>query len=376
MTAKPLNSTLRILRWPGLFISRMSDADRVAVRSWLWAVAVLVALMVTVGGATRLTDSGLSITEWRPVTGVVPPMSQESWQEEFLKYQTIPEYQIVNRGMSLDDFKEIYWWEWGHRFLGRVVGAAFFFPFLYFLIRRKLTRELGIKLAILFAAGGFQGALGWFMVQSGLSDRVDVSQYRLAAHLCLAFAIIGGLIWVASDLNESEKREAFIGLEGQRFWAAMFAVLVFFQVFLGAFVAGLRAGYSYNTWPLMDGGFLPGGYFFLAPWYANFFENAATVQFNHRIVGYLIVLYLAVWCWCMWNDWPSIWRRCARIVGLITLAQVGLGIWALVAVVPIWLGLAHQAGALALFSASIYLLHLMSSSAVQNRSDCSSSPVG
>src|SRR4051812_48317770 len=246
-----------------------------SLRAWLLAVAALVFLMVGVGGATRLTGSGLSITEWQPIVGTVPPLSQADWLEAFAKYQQIPQYHHVNRGMSLDAFKVIFWWEWTHRFLGRLIGAVFLVPFLFFLAAGQMPRALLGRLAGIFALGGLQGAIGWYMVRSGLADRIDVSQYRLALHLGLAILIFGGLIWVALSLDERESRASAAWPPRAR-GAAAIALLVFAQIILGAFVAGLKAGASYNTWPLMDGRFVPDGLGAMQPWYLNLFENALT----------------------------------------------------------------------------------------------------
>ena len=322
---------------------------------WLVSVSVLLTVLVLVGGATRLTDSGLSIVEWKPVTGIVPPLSQEHWLEEFEKYKNIPEYEEINYGMSLDEFKTIFWWEWGHRFIARMLGFAFFIPFVFFLVKRRVSKELFPKLVTMFVLGGAQGALGWFMVMSGLSERVDVSQYRLVAHLGLAFFIFAYMLWVAFDLllPKVEKRATDLKpLVTASFWLCG---LVYVQVLLGGFVAGLRAGLIYNDWPWMDGRFVPDGYFFMSPWYINLSENLAAVQFNHRIVAYLLTLA------AFWVFWVS---RTASLSGhaaqarwillLSVLLQVGLGIWTLMAVVPIWLGVVHQAGALVTFTASLY----------------------
>ncbi len=307
--------------------------------------------MVIVGGATRLTDSGLSITEWRPVTGAVPPMNEAAWLEEFEKYKAIPEYQEVNYGMSLEHFKEIYWWEWGHRFLGRIIGLAFFFPLVFFVAAKQVGRSLGAKLFGLFFLGGLQGALGWYMVQSGLADRVDVSQYRLAAHLSLAIFLFGLMFWLALDLWPAKKisgsKTLFLG-------AAALSAGVFAQMMLGAFVAGLRAGRTFNTWPLMDGKFFPDGYFAGAPGVNDLFETIAAVQFNHRIGAYLVAVG-AVWFYltARKTDAGSRARLLAAAVGL----QVVLGIWTVLAATPIALGLLHQAGAIGVFAAALYAAH-------------------
>lgn len=318
---------------------------------WLFFLCALTAAMVLVGGATRLTDSGLSITEWRPVTGAVPPLSEAAWLEEFEKYKTIPEYERVNFGMSFDQFKEIYWWEWGHRFLGRLIGLAFLAPFLYFVAAKKVTPRLRLKLIGLFFLGGLQGALGWWMVSSGLSDRVDVSQYRLAAHLSLALALLGAMFWLALDLWPARQTPAGRGLYRG---ALALTTGVFAQMVLGAFVAGLRAGKTYNTWPLMDGQFFPEGYFNGAPGLNDVFETMAAVQFNHRIGAYLLAAG-AVWFYLAARGGAAEPR--ARFVLFAVGVQIILGIWTVLAATPIAMGLAHQAGAMGVFLAALYALH-------------------
>jgi cytochrome c oxidase assembly protein subunit 15 len=318
------------------------SSDRI-VQLWLLAVAFLVFCMIVVGGATRLTDSGLSITEWRPILGAIPPMNEAHWLEAFEKYRQIPEYHLVNKGMSLEDFKFIYWWEWGHRFLGRIIGVAFAVPLMIFAVRGMLrpgalTRYLGV-----LALGGLQGAIGWYMVSSGLADRVDVSHYRLALHLSVAFLILGLLVWLAMDLREERVRPS-IGLPaGAASVALAIVVLVFGQVALGAFVAGLKAGLVYNTWPLMNGMVIPDDLFGLTPWAQNFVENPTTVQFNHRLVAYLVVT-LGLWhaITVARSAKSGELRVSAMLVAAALLAQMALGIVTLLNAVPIGLGIAHQ----------------------------------
>lgn len=324
---------------------------RPAVVAWLLAMCALVALMIIVGGATRLTDSGLSITEWRPVTGAIPPLSQADWLAEFEKYKTIPEYHQVNLGMSLAEFKTIYWWEWGHRFLGRVIGLVFLIPLLVFAATRRIDSRLGMKLFGLFLLGGLQGALGWWMVSSGLTERVDVSQYRLAAHLGLALLLFAAMLWIALDLSAPLTRRA-------RHRLAPFAVAilagVYAQMILGAFVAGLRAGRVYNTWPLMEGRFMPEAYFDGAPRFLDLFETAAAVQFNHRLGAYFL-LAAALAMMIAARRSPLAGR--AQMLFAAILAQAALGVWTVVSGTPLALGLAHQAMALLVLSAALYLVH-------------------
>lgn len=335
-----------------------SDRLRV-VQIWLYGMAVLIAVMVVVGGATRLTDSGLSITEWQLISGVLPPFGEAAWLAAFEKYKQIPEYQLVNRGMSLGAFKAIYWWEWGHRFLGRAIGLAFLLPFLFFWMRGYLTRPLIPKLAAMFVLGALQGALGWYMVQSGLAERVDVSQYRLAAHLSLAVALFGYMLWVAFDLRPWRVELPDIG---SRFTqgVSLLLVLVFLQIVLGAFVAGLDAGQGYNTWPLMDGAIVPDGLLVMTPAWRNFFENAMTVQFEHRMLAYVITVAAAVYCLALLRragSGPVL--TSAGFIMLIVAIQVALGIATLIYQVPIDLALCHQVGALVLLAAMLNHLHML-----------------
>src|SRR5580698_440853 len=258
-----------------------------AIQLWLCAIAALVLAMVLVGGATRLTESGLSITEWKPVMGVVPPLSQQAWQSAFEKYQAIPQYREMNSGMSLEAFKAIYWWEWTHRLLGRVIGAAYLLPFLFFLWRGWVAPSMRPLLWFIFGLGALQGAVGWWMVASGLADRVEVSQYRLATHLVLACAIYVAIIWTAQRLGE---RPAMPVPPRIRFSAMALLLLVLLQIYLGALVAGLRAGYVYSTWPLIDDALVPDSarLFLDKPLWRNFFENTLTAQFDHRMIAYTI----------------------------------------------------------------------------------------
>ncbi len=339
------------------------------VAIWLLAICALLALMIVVGGATRLTDSGLSIVEWRPVTGVIPPLSEADWLAEFEKYKSIPEYHQVNLGMPLSAFKSIYWWEWGHRFLGRVIGLAFLIPLVVFAVQRRIDRALGVKLFSLFVLGGLQGALGWWMVSSGLSERIDVSQYRLAAHLGLALALFAAMIWLALDLLAPRGR-------GARHRLAPFAiallVCVYAQMMLGAFVAGLRAGRVYNTWPLMEGRFVPESYFISGPRFQDLFESMAAAQFNHRIGAYVLFAAAAV---MMIVAWKTALAPRARMLFAMVLAQAGLGIWTLIAGTPLALGLAHQAMAVLVLAAAIYLVH-GSMTSIEMTSASGASPAG
>jgi heme a synthase len=358
-------ATLSPTRRPTLLISRghiTTAIDTNGVRIWLLAVAGLVLLMIGVGGATRLTGSGLSITEWKPLIGAIPPLTAADWATAFGKYQQIPQYTKVNAGMNLTEFKTIFWWEWGHRFLGRVIGLAFALPLLWFVLRRRLPNGLLPKLVGLLALGGVQAGIGWYMVASGLVDRVDVSQYRLALHLSTAFLIFGGLIWVAMGLTPRSTNAIHLQTvtSSQRWGAALVTTLIGLQVVLGAFVAGLKAGLTYNTWPLMDGRLIPNGIGALSPWYLNLFENITTVQFNHRMVAYVVTGVV------LWHGLSLIrsadderLRQSAGLLIAAVTAQVVLGIWTLLAVVPVWLGVIHQAGAAVLFGLAVRHVYLV-----------------
>src|SRR3984893_6095686 len=264
-----------------------------AVRWWLISVAALIAIMVLVGGATRLTESGLSIVEWKPVTGALPPLNDAQWAQAFEGYKAIPQYRELNAGMSLSDFKTIFWWEWSHRLLGRVIGAVYLLPFLYFLWRGGVSTELRRRLWLIFGLGALQGAVGWWMVASGLSERVEVSQYRLATHLVLALLIFAAIVWTLRRLTDRPPLRVSARM---RITSALLFVLTFVQLYLGALVAGLRAGLVYNTWPAIDGAFIPSSarLWFEAPWWRNLFENALTVQFEHRVTAYALFLLAAL----------------------------------------------------------------------------------
>ena len=321
-----------------------------AIRLWLYLSAAMVFAMVLLGGATRLTDSGLSIVEWQPLLGAIPPLDQADWEAAFERYRAFPEYQKVNRGMSLDEFKAIYWMEYLHRLWGRLIGLVFLVPFLAFWFMGRLDGALARRLLAIFVAGGLQGALGWYMVQSGLVDRPDVSPYRLAAHLGLAVLIYGAILWTAWGLATPRGRARAGG-------TISFAVLVFITMTAGAFVAGLDAGLVYNTFPLMDGRLFPAGYWELAPFWRNGFENITAVQFNHRWIA-IATLAAALWMgWRLRGDPPAL-RRAGWFIALAALVQVALGIATLLYAVPLTLGVLHQAGAMVLFTAALWAAHV------------------
>jgi cytochrome c oxidase assembly protein subunit 15 len=319
-----------------------SGNHRRAIRLWLWVVAALVIALVLVGGATRLTESGLSIVEWRPVTGIMPPLSDAGWQAEFEKYQAIPQYTQRNAGMSRAAFKVIYWWEWTHRQLGRVVGAAFLLPFLFFLWRGWVAPGLRARLWLIFGLGALQGAVGWWMVASGLAERTEVSQYRLATHLLLACLILVALVWTARRL--SPRIEPVPGRI--RATAIALVALTLLQIYLGGIVAGLRAGLIYNTWPLIDGGLVPDAsrLWFETPLWRNVFENTLTAQFDHRMVAY-VLFGLALWH-AIDAAAKRAGARSAIVLAAAVSVQAVLGVLTLINQAPLALALLHQAAAI------------------------------
>jgi len=339
-----------------------SSALERRIAAWLITCCALVFAMVVLGGVTRLTRSGLSIVEWQPIVGTLPPLTSADWQALFLKYQQTPEYQKVNPGMTLDGFKGIFWLEYFHRLLGRLIGVAFFVPFLYFLWRRALALPLALKLGGVFVLGALQGAMGWYMVKSGLVDDPRVSQYRLTAHLLLAIAIYGGMLWVALDLlfPVARRNVALRGLRRARRLAWAVTVLVIAMVVTGGFVAGIRAGYAYNTFPLMNGQLIPPELFLIEPWYLNFFNNMATVQFDHRLIAWLLA-FAVPWLWYEAGraGLPARTRLLTHLLLAAAAVQIALGIATLLLVVPAALAAAHQAGALVVFTIALTLNHSM-----------------
>lgn len=332
------------------------------IAAWLLACCVLVFAMVVLGGVTRLTRSGLSIVEWQPIVGTLPPLTSTDWQALFLKYQQTPEYQKVNPGMSLEGFKGIFWLEYFHRLLGRLIGVAFFVPFLYFLWRRALALPLALKLGGVFVLGALQGVMGWYMVKSGLVDDPRVSQYRLTAHLALAFAIYGAMLWIALELlvPAPARAAATAGLTRVRRLAWAVTALVIAMAVTGGFVAGIRAGYAYNTFPLMNGNLVPPEIFLIEPWYLNFFNNMATVQFDHRLGAWLLA-FAVPWLWYEAGRAkpPARTRLLTHLLLAALAAQIALGVATLLLVVPVALAAAHQAGALVVFTLALTLNHSM-----------------
>ena len=327
-----------------------------AIARWLYAVAALIVAMVVVGGITRLTESGLSITEWKPISGIIPPLTTAQWQAEFANYQRIPEYQQLNRGMTLDGFKAIFFWEYLHRVLGRVIGLAFALPLAWFALRRQIPRGYGWRLTALLALGGLQGAIGWWMVASGLSERTDVSHVRLAVHLVTALTILAGIVWTARDLGSLARsplaRPARLGLG-----AATALLVLFIQITYGAFTAGLDAGYAFASWPLMGDTLFPTGVPMLSPGAANVVDNPIVVQFIHRWLAFAAAGGLL---WLAWRARLAGHAQVAAFVaGLVTL-QIALGIATLLSGVAIVVAVAHQANAALLLIASVSAAHALS----------------
>jgi cytochrome c oxidase assembly protein subunit 15 len=317
-----------------------SDRSR-PVAIWLLVVAALVLGMVVVGGATRLTGSGLSITEWKPIHGVVPPLTLAEWQAEFAAYKAIPQYQFINRGMSLGEFQQIYWWEWAHRLLGRVLGLVFFVPFVWFAARRQIPKRLTLRLAAIFVLGGLQGVVGWWMVASGLADRVYVAPERLMIHLGLAFALLAALVWTALDAWSGGARQTLPSPWGKH--ATALVVLIYVQVLLGALVAGNHAGLIYTDWPLFNGKLIPEDYAGPSFW-ATMAHSQGAVQLHHRLMGYLVTglgVAAGIAAWRS-RELATGARQLGAALGGLVLLQMLLGIATLMTAVPIGLGLAHQ----------------------------------
>jgi cytochrome c oxidase assembly protein subunit 15 len=343
-------------------------ASRKAVGVWLLAIAVIILAMVTIGGLTRLTGSGLSITEWDPIMGAIPPLTDAQWADAFAKYQKIPQYILENRGMSLEAFKGIFWWEWTHRFLGRFLGVAFFVPFLLFAWKGAIRKSDWPRMLLLFVLGGLQGFIGWWMVQSGLETRVSVSQYRLAIHLGAALLLLIAILWIAleylRDLKMPPKpagaKPGEVGTGSpsgfatrQSYRALGLVVLVYLQMLLGALVAGLHAGLIYNTWPDMNGRVFPEEPFFSKPWWINFFENPGLAQFDHRIGAY-VVAGVAAFIFARGVRLGGYAKKSAKLVAAITAFQIGLGIFTLLLQAPEALAAFHQVTAAVLLCAAVW----------------------
>ena len=331
-----------------------------AVIAWLALCCALVFAMVVVGGVTRLTHSGLSITEWQPIVGTLPPLSAGDWNDAFAKYQLTPEFRDVNHAMTLAEFKRIFWWEYAHRLLGRVIGLVFVVPYVWFLARGRIPGRLAWPLAGVFMLGGLQGAVGWLMVQSGLVDDPRVSPFRLTAHLGLAFAIFGAMLWIALSLAYPAREKApATNRAALRRFAGIVAALVFVMVLSGGFVAGIRAGFAYNTFPLMQGHVVPPELMLLEPWWKNLFWNMATVQFDHRVLAWLLAATVPLLWWRVRR--AGVPRARATATALVTMLalQVSLGIATLVNVVPLPLAALHQAGAVITFGLALGVVHAL-----------------
>ena len=333
-----------------------------AVAAWLFVCCALVFAMVVVGGVTRLTHSGLSIVEWQPIVGTLPPLSAGDWQEAFAKYQRTPEFRQVNHAMTLAEFKGIFWWEYAHRLLGRAIGVVFLLPLIGFAALRRIPPGYGWKLAGIFVLGGLQGAMGWYMVKSGLVDDPRVSQFRLTAHLALALVIFAAMLWPALSLTFPQ-RDATAAPANRAVRRLAFAVaaLVFVMALTGGFVAGIRAGFAYNTFPLMNGSVVPPEIFMIEPWWKNFFWNMATVQFDHRLLAWALAFVVPALWWKLRAN-PGLPARARTgggiLLGLLVL-QIALGIATLLLVVPIPLAAAHQGGAVLVFAAALNVAHAL-----------------
>lgn len=328
---------------------------------WLLVLCLVVFIMLVIGGATRLTHSGLSMVEWDPLMGWIPPMGEAQWSETFAKYQQTPEFQQLNTEMDLEGFKGIFLLEYVHRVWGRLIGLFFLLPFLYFLVRGRIRRPLVPKLVTMFVLGGLQGVMGWYMVKSGLVDNPYVSQYRLTAHLLFAFAIVGYMLWVALGMLYPREDTRSSDQRGLRWLTAGIAALIVITVASGGLVAGLKAGFTYNTFPLMEGQFVPDGYGMLSPFYLNFFDNIAAVQFDHRwlamatliMIGYLYLMGLRH------SDTSARARLGLLLLLVAVVVQVVLGVSTLLLAVPTWLAVTHQGGAMVLFAVSLFALHAL-----------------
>ncbi len=339
-------------------VSPLAPASTRQIALWLLICCALIFAMVVLGGVTRLTRSGLSMVQWDPIMGVIPPLGQAQWEETFAKYQQFPEYQKINRGMSLEQFKSIFWVEYAHRLLGRSIGLAFLLPFLYFLLRRLLPRTLIPKLVTMFVLGGLQGLLGWLMVKSGLVDQPHVSPYRLSAHLAMAVLIYGYILWVALGLLFASAKNDMPANRPVRRLGLAVTVAVCVMIVSGGFVAGTKAGFAFNTFPLMNGQLIPEGVLAIKPVWSNFFENIATVQLGHRLIAYLLCILIPFyWYRIQQADVNTRTRAVAHALLAALALQITLGVATLLLVVPVALAAAHQAGALLVFTAALFMNH-------------------
>ena len=328
-----------------------------AIAIWLLVCCATIFGMIILGGVTRLTGSGLSMVEWAPILGILPPLNQAEWQETFLLYQQFPEYQLKNFNMSLDEFKSIFWFEYGHRLLGRSIGVIFLLPFLFFLFRGKIEKSLTPKLIIMFVLGGLQGLMGWYMVKSGLVNDPHVSQYRLTAHLGLAVVIYAYMFWVALGLLYPKINDVANNTNYRlRSLSLIITGIIVITILSGGFVAGTHAGFAFNTFPLMDGQLIPAGLFALSPVWHNFFENIVTVQFDHRVLATLLFLVIPVfWFKAGRLELPALARTGSHLLLAALVLQITLGISTLLLIVPVALAAAHQAGAIVLLTAALFV---------------------
>ncbi len=342
-------------------MGKLPGENQGPVATWLFVCTFLVFAMVIIGGLTRLTQSGLSMVEWEPIMGTIPPISDSDWNDVFDKYKTSPEYQKVNFGMSLSEFKEIFWLEYIHRVFGRLIGLVFFIPFIYFLIRKKIDASLTLRLAGIFALGGLQAGMGWYMVKSGLVDDPRVSQFRLTSHLGLAILIFGALLWTALSVMYPSKANVSPHQKNVLIFSRILNGLIFVMILSGGFVAGIRAGLAYNTFPLMGDGFIPPDIFVLTPWWQNFFSNMATVQFDHRLLAYTLSILIPVFWWKVNRRDVSPRAKLAVnvLLGLFIL-QIIIGISTLLLHVPVAFASAHQATAVLVFGTSLWVTHGLS----------------
>jgi cytochrome c oxidase assembly protein subunit 15 len=337
------------------------DKNYTPVIIWLGVVCAMVALMIVVGGITRLTESGLSMVDWRPIMGTLPPLSDTEWQSVFQAYQQFPEYKLNNQHMTLEGFKTIFYWEYGHRVLGRLIGLAYFLPFMAFLLLGKVRGTLRIKLVVGLVLGGLQGLMGWYMVKSGLVDIPRVSHYRLAAHLLLAMLILAYLYWLILEIQQKTVNFVNSRLFSNLMYA--FTGVLVLQILYGAFTAGSRAGYGYNTFPLMNGSLIAEAVFYLDPWWINLFESTATIQFLHRWFGALLFIFAGlVYLVSLANIELRVVRKYTSVLMGVVIAQFLLGVLTLINIVPIGLASLHQFGACVLLVVTVRLLYLVRSS--------------
>jgi cytochrome c oxidase assembly protein subunit 15 len=344
----------------------LNDKSNLPVALWLLICCLTIFSMVILGGVTRLTGSGLSMVEWAPLMGALPPLTQEAWENVFQLYQQYPEYKLKNHYMTLSEFKGIFWFEYAHRVLGRLIGLLFSIPLIYFIITKRIEKPLIPKMITLFILGGLQGLLGWYMVKSGLVNDPHVSQYRLTAHFGLAIVIYSYLFWVALDLLSKNPlniiHDSNDKIRRVKRFSIITSIIIFITMLSGGFVAGLKAGYAYNTFPLMNGQWIPDGLFNLTPLWSNFFDNVTTVQFDHRVLATIVFIsVISVWFVAQKAVLPSRIKIGLNLFILLLVVQVTLGISTLILVVPVTLAAAHQAGALALLTCSLFVTHELKS---------------